>query len=215
MKKLKKLMAVLLVVMLVLAVQVPVSAYAPSKPQVTYCGYSGNGKLRVQWKTQSDADGYLIKYYDLVTGAVKKVYIDENYASEYSEVYYTINRDGNKVNRVLVSAYSYDYNGNRVFSTATQKYVCSSRNVSAGNSSGRNMTIRWKKLYGANGYRLYRSKSKNSGYSLYKTLSGGATSCKLTGLSGYTYFKLIPYRNVNGGKWNLPISAFYTHTYYY
>ena len=48
-----------------------------------------------------------------------------------------------------------------------------------------------------------------------KTLSGGATSCKLTGLSGYTYFKLIPYRNVNGGKWNLPISAFYTHTYYY
>ena len=67
----------------------------------------------------------------------------------------------------------------------------------------------------ANGYRLYRSKSKNSGYSLYKTLSGGATSCKLTGLSGYTYFKLIPYRNVNGGKWNLPISAFYTHTYYY
>ena len=112
MKKLKKLMAVLLAVMLVLAVQVPVSAYAPSKPRVTYCGYSGNGKLRVQWTTQSDADGYLIKYYDLVTGAVKKVYIDENYASEYSEVYYTINRDGNKVNRVLVSAYFYDYNGN-------------------------------------------------------------------------------------------------------
>lgn len=65
MKKLKKLMAVLLAVMLVLAVQVPVSAYAPSKPRVTYCGYSGNGKLRVQWTTQSDADGYLIKYYDL------------------------------------------------------------------------------------------------------------------------------------------------------
>ena len=74
-------MAVLLAVMLVLAVQVPVSAYAPSNQGKTYCGYSGNGKLWVQWITQSDADGYLIKYYDLVTGAVKKVYIDENYAN--------------------------------------------------------------------------------------------------------------------------------------
>ena len=219
MKKLKKLLAGVLAAMLVLAVQVPVpvsawSWYAPSAPKVTYCGYSSNGKLRVQWKTQSDADGYLIKYYDLVTGAVKKVYVNENGTDRASELYHIINRDGNKVNRVLVSAYNYDYYGNISFSTATQKYVCSSRSISSSNKSGSSMTINWRKLYGASGYRLYRSKSRDSGYSLYKTLSGGTTSCRLTGLSGYTYFQLIPYRNVNGGKWNLPISAFYTQKYY-
>ena len=218
MKKLKKLLVAMLTAALVLAIQipVPVSAWswsAPSKPQVTYCGYSSNGVLRVKWKTQTDADGYLLKYYDLTNGSVKKVYVPENDTS-YDIYYHDISRNGNKVTRVLVSAYSYDYYGNIRYSTATQKYVCSERTVSKGWSSGSSMRVNWKRLYGANGYRLYRSKSRNSGYYLYKTLPASATSCVLTGLSGYTYFKLMPYKNVNGSKWNLPVSGFYIHSYY-
>ena len=90
--------------------------------------------------------------------------------------------------------------GNRVFSTATQKYVCSSRNVSAGNSSGRNMTIRWKKLYGANGYmNCIGQNQKFRIFPLQDIGPGGVRHpVNLQDYQGILDFKLIPYRNV---KW--------------
>ncbi len=65
--------------------------------------------------------------------------------------------------------------------------------------SGKKVTLRWKKVAGANGYKIYYSKKKSSGYSLLKTVKkGSSTSAKITVGKGKCYYKIRAYRNVNG-----------------
>ena len=71
-------------------------------------------------------------------------------------------------------------------------------------------------MKGVSGYRVYRSYSANSGYSLLKTLPASATSIRLTGLTATRrYIAIIPYKTVNGVKYNLPYDVFSVYRKYY
>lgn len=65
--------------------------------------------------------------------------------------------------------------------------------------NNKKVTIRWKKVAGASGYKIYYSKKKGSGYKLLKTVKKGSTvSAKITVAKGKRYYKVRAYRNVNG-----------------
>ncbi len=74
--------------------------------------------------------------------------------------------------------------------------------VSIGKASKKYVKVSWNKVSGADGYRVYRSTSKTSGFSKIKTVKSGATiSCKkkTTRYKKY-YYKVRAYKTVNGKK---------------
>ena len=85
-------------------------------------------------------------------------------------------------------------------STATPPARVTLKKVKAGK---RQVTLTWNKVAGANGYIIYRSTKKNSGYKNVKTITNGTTlkwtNKKLRKGRRY-YFKVKAYRNVNGKK---------------
>ena len=63
--------------------------------------------------------------------------------------------------------------------------------------------VSWDKVYGADGYRIYRAASKNGTYQYVTQISNGSTTSYVnTGLTtGKTYYyKVRAYRTVNGSK---------------
>lgn len=65
------------------------------------------------------------------------------------------------------------------------------------------VTLKWTKVYGASGYEVYRSVSKNGKYSLVKNIAkGSTTSWTNSGLKKgqYYYYKIRAYRTVDGKK---------------
>lgn len=62
--------------------------------------------------------------------------------------------------------------------------------------------LSWNKVDGATGYRIYRSKSSNSGFSKIKTITSGATLTytKKTTRNVKYYYKIRAYKTINGQK---------------
>lgn len=60
----------------------------------------------------------------------------------------------------------------------------------------------WNKVSGASGYRIYRSKSKTSGFARIKTITSGSklTYVKKTSRNVKYYYKIRAYKTVNGKK---------------
>lgn len=74
--------------------------------------------------------------------------------------------------------------------------------VSVAKYSRTKVKLSWNKVAGASGYRIYRSKSKTSGFSKIKTITSGS---KLTYVRSTTrnvkyYYKIRAYKTVNGKK---------------
>ena len=64
---------------------------------------------------------------------------------------------------------------------------------------------KWAKLKGINGYYIYRSASRDSGYTRLARLSENAVSYRVTGLGAEkTYIRVVPYKLVNGKAVTLP-----------
>lgn len=74
--------------------------------------------------------------------------------------------------------------------------------LSVAKASKKKVTISWNKVAGASGYRIYRSKSKTSGFSKIKTVTSGATVSykKTTARKVKYYYKVRAYTTVNGKK---------------
>lgn len=74
--------------------------------------------------------------------------------------------------------------------------------LSVAKASRTKVTISWNKVAGASGYRIYRSKSKTSGFSKIKTVTSGATVSykKTTARKVKYYYKVRAYTTVNGKK---------------
>lgn len=74
--------------------------------------------------------------------------------------------------------------------------------LSVAKASKKKVTVSWNKVAGASGYRVYRSKSKTSGFSSFKTVKSGATVSfkKATTRKVKYYYKVRAYTTVNGKK---------------
>lgn len=74
--------------------------------------------------------------------------------------------------------------------------------VAVAKASRTKVKLSWNKVTGASGYRIYRSKSKTSGFSSFKTIKSGSTITltKATTRNVKYYYKIRAYKTVNGKK---------------
>ena len=184
-------------------------AAAPAAPSVT-AGNSSTGKPRLTWKAVSGATSYRIYRsesrgtgYSLLGTTSSTSYVNTGAAA--GKTYYyrvkAVNRDG------MASAYS------NIVSGKAKAAAPAAPSVTAGNSSTGKPRLTWKAVSGAVSYRIYRSESRGTGYSLLGTTS--STSYVNTGAAaGKTYYYRVKavnrdgmasgYSNIVSGKATLP-----------
>ena len=75
--------------------------------------------------------------------------------------------------------------------------------ITVKNAGSKTVKVSWKKVYGANGYEVYRKSGSSAKYSIVQTVTSGNTlsytNKKLVKNSKY-YYKVRAYRIVNGEK---------------
>ncbi len=184
-------------------------AAAPAAPSVT-AGNSSTGKPRLTWKAVSGAVSYRIYRsesrgtgYSLLGTTSSTSYVNTGAAA--GKTYYyrvkAVNRDG------MASGYS------NIVSGKAKAAAPAAPSVTAGNSSTGKPRLTWKAVSGAVSYRIYRSESRGTGYSLLGTTS--STSYVNTGAAaGKTYYYRVKavnrdgmasgYSNIVSGKATLP-----------
>ena len=184
-------------------------AAAPAAPSVT-AGNSSTGKPRLTWKAVSGAVSYRIYRsesrgtgYSLLGTTSSTSYV--NTGAAVGKTYYyrvkAVNRNG------MASGYS------NIVSCKAKAAAPAAPSVTAGNSSTGKPRLTWKAVSGAVSYRIYRSESRGTGYSLLGTTS--STSYVNTGAAaGKTYYYRVKavnrdgmasgYSNIVSGKATLP-----------
>ena len=182
---------------------------APAAPSVTI-GNSSTGKPQLTWKAVSGAVKYEVyrstrqnSGYSLLGTTTSTSYVNTG-ASTGTTYYYrvkAVNRNG------MASGYS------NIVSGKAKAAAPAAPSVTAGNSSTGKPRLTWKTVSGAVSYRIYRSESRGTGYSLLGTTS--STSYVNTGAAaGKTYYYRVKavnrdgmasgYSNIVSGKATLP-----------
>ena len=182
---------------------------APAAPSVT-AGNSSTGKPQLTWKAVSGAVKYEVyrstrqnSGYSLLGTTTSTSYVNTG-ASTGTTYYYrvkAVNRNG------MASGYS------NIVSCKAKAAAPAAPSVTAGNSSTGKPRLTWKAVSGAVSYRIYRSESRGTGYSLLGTTS--STSYVNTGAAaGKTYYYRVKavnrdgmasgYSNIVSGKATLP-----------
>ena len=96
----------------------------------------------------------------------------------------------------------------KVYYGAYSDVVCSAKTpskpvITVKNAGSKTVKVSWKKVYGANGYEVYRKSGSSAKYSIVQTVTSGNTlsytNKKLVKNSKY-YYKVRAYRIVNGEK---------------
>ena len=182
---------------------------APAAPSVT-AGNSSTGKPQLTWKAVSGAVKYEVyrstrqnSGYSLLGTTTSTSYVNTG-ASTGTTYYYrvkAVNRNG------MASGYS------NIVSGKAKAAAPAAPSVTAGNSSTGKPRLTWNAVSGAVSYRIYRSESRGTGYSLLGTTS--STSYVNTGAAaGKTYYYRVKavnrdgmasaYSNIVSGKATLP-----------
>ena len=182
---------------------------APAAPSVTI-GNSSTGKPQLTWKAVSGAVKYEVyrstrqnSGYSLLGTTTSTSYVNTG-ASTGTTYYYrvkAVNRNG------MASGYS------NIVSGKAKAAAPAAPSVTIGNSSTGKPRLTWKAVSGAVSYRIYRSESRGTGYSLLGTTS--STSYVNTGAAvGKTYYYRVKavnrdgmasgYSNIVSGKATLP-----------
>lgn len=170
------------------------------KPVLESAVKTGYGGIRIKWSRVEDADGYQIWRYDKVSKKYKLV----KTITQGSTVSWK--NTGLKTGRKYtykVRAYV-NFNSQKVFSKYSGTKVATPTlnqpvitKLTAGKKS---VTVRWKQVPGANGYKIYRSTAKNGKYTCVKTIKKGKTlswkNTKLKKGKRY-YYKVKAYRIVD------------------
>ncbi len=177
----------------------PLSAPALKAKSAAY------NKIRLTWNKTAGAQGYRIyrsqskngSYSHIKTlyGKGKTAFTNGNLKTNKT-YYYKIRSIGTVDDKRSHSALSEPVAGTPLLSNVT--------GLKAKSASYRSIQLSWKKTSGADGYRLFRSTSKNGTYRPVKTLAGnGKTSygdkTKLAAGKTY-YYKAKPYIRISGKK---------------
>lgn len=157
--------------------------------------------IRVSWKANEKAAGYIIKRSSSANGKFKKVgtvnggtvnYFDDIGVKSNTNYYY------------MVQAYNYNGNakgysgfGKKVSAKTIKKTSITEISVRSATSQ----TIKWKKVKGVDAYIIYQSTSKNGSYKKLKKVSAKVNSYKVQNLTpGVRYYYKIRTRNKVNGK---------------
>lgn len=168
----------------------------PAVPASVKAKAVGVTSIKVSWKKASGVSGYEVYRassengrYEKVKTTTASVFVNNNLKTGKT-YYYKIKAYKTVDGKKYYSAFSKKVNAKAVPAVPVVK-------LTAGKSS---MKVSWKKVSGADGYQIYRSKTKNGKYAKIKTASKKSTSYKsinLTAKKTY-YVKVRAYKKVNG-----------------
>ena len=163
--------------------------------------------ITVEWSADDDADaGY-------------RIYIKNSTSKKYTKVAdvsaaktsYTIKKAGGKKLTAggtyyvqVVSLQKVDGKKTEISSCITKAVTITAKpKISSTKRAKSSITLKWKKVTGANGYEIQMSTKKKSGYETVATVSSAKKSYKVTGLARKTnyYFRIRTYKTVNGVKY--------------
>lgn len=158
--------------------------------------------IQISWSSVDNADGYMVyrrtadSDWTKIASEVTDISYKDQKAATGTTYYYT------------VKAYSYTWGEMTVSSYNTEgvagKASLGKVKIAATNSENyKTIRVTWNKVSGANGYRVYRSTSKDGKYtSIGSTAKNSAvTFLDKKAVTGTTYYyKVRAYRNVNGKK---------------
>lgn len=163
---------------------------------------SASGPVTLSWsKAAADVTGYRVYRYDATED--KYVYLKSTKSRSYSDEDV---RSG-KTYKYRVRCYwtiggtNYYGNYSSVVSVTTPPAKVSS--VNTAKKSSTYLTLSWKKVSGASGYRVYKYNTKTKAYEKVTTIaSGSTTSYKVTGLASATeyQFKVRAYKKAEDGN---------------
>lgn len=162
--------------------------------------------MRVWWDEVKGADGYQIyRSISKESGFKRVATIESGEDAPYKDTglthnktyYYKVRAYKNVDGEKIYSAYS------TIKSKTTRVATPTIQTISKTNYT--TLTIKWNKIAGATGYKVYRSTSENGEYERIATLGGNDTlSYKNTGLTcgKVYYYKIRAYRTVDGTKYH-------------
>lgn len=164
-------------------------------------GNSSNPKVYLSWTTVTNASGYRVyrssntsNNYSLI-GTTSFTYYTDSYPLEGNNYYkVTAYNDAGESTPSSYASYYYD--------KPSAPNVPSNLTVSnKGNDTNPNIRIEWNAVSGAAGYRVYRSSSSSSGYSLlgdtYSNYYNDSTP-----LEGYNYYKVTAYNSAGESEFS-------------
>ena len=155
--------------------------------------------INLKWNRIPKAESYDVLKSETAYGVFKKVktvtepaFTDRNVKVERAYFYKIV--PCSKVNSEFV------YGNESVTYAGKLKLAKPSVSLKAGKKKA---TIRWKKVYGADGYVIYRSKKKSSGFKTVKTIRNGKTvsyTNKHLKAKRKYYYKVKAYVNISGKR---------------
>lgn len=163
---------------------------------------SASGPVTLSWsKAAADVTGYRIYRYDAT--ADKYVYLKSIKSRSYSDEDVRSGKTYQYKVRCYWTIGGTNYYGNysSVVSVTTPPAKVS--NVSTEKKSSTYLTLSWKKVSGASGYRVYKYNTGTKAYEKVTTIaSGSTTSYKVTGLASATeyQFKVRAYKKTDDGN---------------
>lgn len=163
---------------------------------------SASGPVTLSWsKAAADVTGYRIYRYDAT--ADKYVYLKSTKSRSYSDEDVSSGKTYQYKVRCYWTIGGTNYYGNysSVVSVTTPPAKVS--NVDTEKKSSTYLTLSWKKVSGASGYRVYKYNTDTKTYEKVTTIaSGSTTSYKVTGLASATeyQFKVRAYKKTDDGN---------------
>lgn len=148
-------------------------------------GVSGYTVYRYNWKT---------KKYSAIKNTTARTFTNKRLTTGKKYVYKV------RPYRIINGQKIYGNNSNKI---STKTILAKPRKVKAKRAGKQKFRVNWKRVAGANGYKVYRSTKKNKGFKAVKTVKGRKTVKYTTGKlekGKRYYFKVRAYRKVSGKK---------------
>jgi len=160
-------------------------------------------KIKLVWKKVKGADGYVLYRSKNRTNGFQMI---KNIQNGSTVIYNDQTVKTGIVYYYKMRAYTF-VNGKKVFSGYTdpvkqKAQIATAEIISVSKKTCNSLTVKWKKISGANGYGIYRANSKNGTYEKVTTVKQGGTTTyvdknRVCGKS--YYYKVAAYRT-SGGK---------------
>lgn len=173
----------------------------PSKPGSFKAARSGYNSIKLTWTKVSGADGYYIYRYN---SSKKGYYLYKTITSGKTTSYTNTGLTTGKTYYYKIKAYAKGNNGTVSSSASSLKSAypyLTKPTISKLTAGSKKITIKWNKITGATGYKIYRATSKNGKYACIKTIKSGKTvtfTNKSLKKGKRYYYKVRAYRTVSG-----------------